>query len=191
MKKALKPSTAQSPLSGGSATGVKNFQCIVYDDFSATPLKVTFLNDEWWLTTPGIQLQLLKDYFKGEDIDFFYLCEAGGTVGALALARLLGQALENPEDRVDACLRNRVSALRRMGVRLSVKDEALTIELNVFSNEQVPVRQRNFSVKCHLAGDIYQELFNIDGFETKRDAEQWVVCYFDLLSELGIIYNIV
>ena len=29
------------------------FQTIVYDDFMGVPLKVTFLNDRWWVTTEG------------------------------------------------------------------------------------------------------------------------------------------
>jgi len=190
MKKALKQAIAQSPLSGGSATFGKHFKVVVYDDFSGSPLQVTFLSGRWWLTTPGVKLQPLKDYFKGEDIDFIYLCPAGGTVGALALARMLGKTLENPVDRVDECLRNRVADLKRLGVRLNVKDEALDIVLEVFSNEGKPVRQGNYSVRGHLAGNYCELLFDVDAFETKGDAEEWADFYFDLLSELGIIYTI-
>ena len=189
--RALKAATAQSPLSGGSATFGKHFKVVVYDDFSATPLQVTFLNDEWWVTAPGIQLQPLKDYFGDKDIRFIYLCEAGGKVGALALARMLGKTLENPVDRVDECLRNRVAELKRLGVELNVKDEKLTLELRVFPNEGRTSRQGKYSMWCHLAGNFCEMLFDVDGFGSKKNAEQWVVCYFDLLSELGIIYNIV
>ena len=185
MKKALKPSTAHT------ATNVKKFQVVVYDDFSGSPLQVTFLSGRWWVTTPGVELQPLKDYFGDEHINFIYLCEAGGTVGALALARMLGKTLENPEDQVDACLRNRVAELKRLGVTLDLKDETLVLELEVFSNEQVPVRQGNYSVKCHLAGDIYQELFDIDGFETKQHAEEWAGYLFDFLDELNVRHIII
>lgn len=70
-------------LSGGTGTYGNNFQAVVYNDFSGVPLKITNLDGRWWVTTPGERLQLLKDYFGGEDIGFNYLCEANGTVGAL------------------------------------------------------------------------------------------------------------
>ena len=173
------------------ATFGKHFKVVVYDDFSGSPLQVTFLSGCWWVTVPGIQLQPLKDYFKGEDIDFFYLCEAGGTVGALALARMLGKTLENPEDQVDACLRNRVAALRRMGVELNVKDEKLTLELRVFPNGGRTSRQGKYSMWCHLAGNFCEMLFDVDAFDSRKDAEQWAGFLFDYMDELNINFTII
>lgn len=191
MKKALKQTTAQSPLSGGSATFGKHFKVVVYDDFSGFPLSVTFLGNRWWVTTPGMRLEPLKDHFEGEDIHFNFLCEAGGTVGALALARMLGLALTNPEDRVDECMRNRVAALKRLGVTLDVKDEALALELVVYSNEGFRTRQGDYSVKCHLAGNYFGQLFDIDAFDSKQDAEGWAGYFFDYLEELNINFTII
>ena len=173
-----------------------NNNIIVYDDFSATPLKVSFLGGKWWLTTPGLRLQPLSEYYegygtKGSDIHFDYLCEAGGTVGALALARMLGKTLTNPEDRVDVDMRNRVAALKRLGVTLDVKDEALPLELEVYSNEGFRTRQGNYSVKCHLAGNYFELLFDIDAFDSREGAEEWAGYYFDLLEELGVEFTVV
>ena len=70
---------------------VENFKAIVYDDFAAHPLKVTFLGNRWWVTTPGEPLQPLDKVFGDKTIGFCFLCEAGGRVGALALAKLLGE----------------------------------------------------------------------------------------------------
>ena len=169
-----------------------NNNFIVYDDFSATPLKVSFLGGMWWLTTPGLRLQPLKDYFEGADgIHFNYLCEAGGKVGALALARMLGKTLENPLDAVDVDMRNRVAALKRLGVTLDVKDELLPLVVEVYSNEGFRTRQGNYSVKCHLAGDYFVELFDIDAFDSREGAEQWAGYYFDLLEELGVEFTVV
>ena len=167
-----------------------NNNIIVYDDFSATPLKVSFLGGKWWVTTPGMQLQPLEDYFQGKDIHFNYLCEAGGEVGALALAKMLGLALTNPEDKVDECMRNRVAALKRLGVKLDMKDEVLLLELEVYSNEGFRTRQGNYSVKCQLAGNYFELLFDIDGFSTKEGAEEWAGYYFDLLQDFGFIFTI-
>ena len=185
MKKALKPSTAHT------ATNVKKFQVVVYDDFSGSPLQVTFLSGRWWVTTPGVELQPLKDYFGDKDIRFIYLCEAGGKVGALALARMLGKTLENPEDQVDACLRNRVAELKRLGVTLDLRDETLVLELEVFSNEGAPARQGKYSVKAHLAGNYCELLFDIDAFDSKKDAEEWAGFLFDYMDELNINFTII
>ena len=186
----------RSAVSGTTRTnnlsrGRENFQCVIYDDFSATPLQVSFLNGEWWVTSPGLQLQLLEDYFQGEDIGFNYLCSAGGKVGALALARMLGKTLENPEDRVDVDMRNRVAALKRLGVTLDVKDELLPLEVELYSNEGFRTRQGNYSVKCHLAGNYFVELFDIDAFDSREGAEEWAGYFFDLLEELGVEFTVV
>ena len=171
--------------------GRESFQCVVYDDFSGFPLSVTFLGNRWWVTTPGVKLQPLEDYFEGGGINFYYLTEAGGRVGALALARMLAKALENPEDAVDMCLRKRVDSLKRMGVTLDVKDEQLMLELETSPNIGNIHRQGNYSVSCCLAGNDCDELFDIDAFDSKKDAEKWVSYYFNLLEELGIVFSII
>ena len=187
---------SKSALSGTTRTnnisrGREYYQAVVYDDFSGFPLSVSFLGNRWWVTSPSMKLQPLEDYFEGEDIGFDYLCEAGGTVGALALARMLGLALTNPEDRVDECMRNRVAALKRLGVTLDVKDEALALELEVYSNEGSRTRQGDYSVKCHLAGNYFEQLFDIDAFDSKKGAEEWAGYFFDILEELSVSFTVV
>ena len=166
-------------------------QAIVYNDFDGTPLKVTFLGNRWWVTTPGERLQPLEDYFDDEDINFNFLCGTGDKVGALALAKMLGKALENPEYKVDEVMRQRVEELKRMGVTLNVKDEPLEVELELLSNEGASCRQGKFSVWCHLTDDFCERFFDIDAFETKKDAEEWVGYYFDFLESLGIDFKII
>lgn len=168
----------------------KNFQCIVCDDFGGFPVKVTYLNGCWWVTTPGSTLQPLKDYAGNMELQFVYLTEAGGKVGALALTKMLCRALENPECEVYKVLRNRVSDLKRLGVELDVKDEELQLELEVFNNEGKPARQGNYSVTCHLADNDSEWVFDIDAFDSKRDAEQWACYFFDYLEELGVRFTI-
>ena len=164
---------------------------VVYDDFAGFPLQVVFLDRRWWVVTPGEQLQPLDDYFEDDDIGFRFLCEARGTVGALALARMLGKAAENPEDKVDEVLRQRVDSLKRLGVTLDVKDESLLLELEIKSNEGYKHRQGKYSAYCHLHGNLFERIFDIDAFETKHGAEEWVSYYFDMLEKLGIDFKIV
>ena len=160
-------------------------QAIVYDDFSGFPLQVSFLGGQWWVTTPGEMLQPLNDLLD-DDISYNYLCEAGGKVGALALAKMLGKAVEEPEIDVCKAMRQRVENLKRLGVYIDVNDEHLTLELRVFKNPEKSCRKGKFSVWCHATVCFYDVLFDIDGFSSEGDAEEWVGYYFDFLRDLGI-----
>ena len=166
-------------------------KAIVYNDFDGAPLKVTFLNDCWWVTTPCEKFQPLAEYFESNDISFSFLCEAGGKAGALALAKLLGKALENPEDEVGEVLRHRVESLKRLGVTLDVKDESLALEMKTFSNEGKPARQGKYSVACHLHGNYFEQLFDIDAFESEHYAEEWAGYFFDALKDLGLKFSVI
>ena len=167
------------------------FKAVVYDNLAGSPLVVVFLGNRWWVVTPGEIVQPLAEYMDSEDITFSFLCESGGSVGALALARMLGKALENPEERVDEVLRHRVKSLERLGVKLDVKDEPLILDMEIISNENCLKRHGKFSVICHLHGNYFANLFDIDAFESKDNAEEWVSCYFETLENVGIELEII
>ena len=164
-------------------------QAVVYDDFSGILWSVTFLSGQWWITTPGVKLQPLEEWFEDEDISFRFLCEAGGRVGALALAQLLGQALQYPEDDVQTTLYNRVAALRRLGVNLDL-EEHLPLQLNVFALPERCSRNGKYAAWCRLFTDTNEMLFEIDGFNTKKEAEDYCALYFEVLQELGISFTV-
>ena len=165
-------------------------QAIVYDNFSGFPLKVTFLDGRWWVTTTGATLQPLEDYYGDDDVMFTYLCEAGGRVDALALACMLGKTMENPEDNVSKCLARRLKELKRVGVELDiVEGDPLSLELRVFSNKGTR-RGGNYSAWCYATGECYEKLFDIDEFDSQADAESWADCYFEFLREIGIDFNV-
>lgn len=192
-KKKQKSATCGPTLEGLVRCGEKNreFQAVVYEEYSGWALRVTFLGDKWWVTTQGEALQPLEDYFGGEPTEYTFLCEAGGKVGALALAQMLGKSLELPECDVDVVLRRRCESLRRLGVTLDVEDEALTLELRVFENPKDSYRKGKISVWCYAVGNCNEELFDVDGFESKKDAEEWATCYFDFLERLGMKFTII
>ena len=164
---------------------------VVYDSFSGIPLRVTFLGNRWWVTSPREKLQPLEKYFDCEDISFCFLCEAGGTVGALALARMLGHALENPEDDVSDVMHWRVAELNRLGVSFDLWDEPLLLELDVLPNGQNSCLDGKFTVMCYAKGACNECLFNIDGFDLKADAEEWARFYFEFLEHIGIRFTII
>lgn len=167
------------------------FRAVIYDSYMAVPYVVTFLGNRWWMTTPCEKFQPLSDFTDSECIGFNYLCKVGDKVGALALSKMLGLALENPEDQVDEVLRQRVKSLKRLGVALDVKDEPLTLELDINPIAEGSIRQGKYAAICHLHDNYFEMLFNIDAFETKHDAEEWVGYYFDMLEKLGIEFRIV
>ncbi len=165
-------------------------QLVVYDNYSGSPVQVTFLGNQWWVTSQREMLQPLEKYFDGGDIGFVTLCEAGGTVGALALAGMLGKALTSPEAHVSEVMHWRVAELNRLGITFDLQDEPLLLELDVFANGQNSRREGKFSVMCYAKGACNECLFNIDGFDHKEDAEEWAQYYFDFLEHLGIRYTI-
>lgn len=169
----------------------RGFQAVVYEDYSGFVLKVTFLGEKWWVTTPGEVLQPMEDYYAGELANYTFLCEEGGKVGALALAKMLGKAMELPECKVDVAMRRRCEALRRLGVTLDVNDETLTLELRVFENPKSSFRKGNYSMWCYAVVDCYEQLLDLDGFNSKEDAEALATCYFDFLKGLGMKFNII
>lgn len=166
-------------------------QVVVYDDLMGVPYKISFIGGRWWITTSGEKFQPLEEFADAEDISFSFLCEADGKVGTLALAKMLGKALDNPEDRVDEVLRQRVKSLERLGITLDVKDEPLLLEMETISNENCPARHGNYSVICHLHGNYFETVFDVDAFESKHDAEEWVSYYFDTLDNVGIEFKII
>lgn len=171
-----------------------NFQAVVYDDYSGIPMLTTLHGGQWWITSPGMRLQPMCDYLSNCGLnseDITYLCESGGTVGALALAKMLGYALENPEDDVRDVMHWRVAELNRLGITFDLMDEPLLLELDVFPNGQNSRRDGKFSVICYAKGACNECIFNIDGFDCKKDAEGRAMFYFDFLEHIGIRFTII
>lgn len=165
---------------------VRENQAVVYDDYMGFAYQVTFLDDRWWLTTSGEPLKPLEEFLDLDDVGFRYLCESEGRVGALALAQMLGRALEQPETDIDEALRKRIKNLKRLGVTLDVEDEVLNLEVRVFANDANSRRQGRYSVWCYSMDGCDERLFDIDCFDKKADAEEWANVYFTFLRSIGI-----
>ena len=164
---------------------------IVYDDFAGEPTRVTNIDGRWWVTTPNNLLQPLEEQYGGMNATYFYLCAPGEVVGALSLAKLLGKSIENPCFPVEDTLHHRIAELKRWGIMLNPKDEALTLELKVFANEPNVRRHGKYSVTCHAVGNCYEPLFDCDAFDNKEEAEEYAQLYFDFLDEIGIDYSFI
>lgn len=165
-----------------------NNQIIVYDDFAGCLLQVTFLDGQWWVTTPDEILQPLEKYFDNDKIAFCFLCHAGGKVDALGLAKVLGRVLENPFDDIDMEILQRLRQLKRLGITEGWAGEQLTFEWSVFSNENCPRRQGKYSLICEETSH-HLSMFNMDAFDDEAEAESWAKTYFEFLRSQGITVN--
>jgi hypothetical protein len=165
-----------------------NNQIIAYESFSGNVYQLSFFGDEWWVTTPDEKLQHATGLFGMADIEFLFVCNAGGKVDAITLAKILGKALENPFSTIDDELALRVAQLKRLGITEGWQGEQLDFEWEVFSNEKSPRRQGKFSVRCQMVGIIFS-VFDIDAFDVKSDAEHWAKTYFEFLRSQGITVN--
>ena len=183
-KSAACGTTREQYVTRGSENGA-----VVYDNFMGFPYQVSFLGGQWWVTMSGEPLQPLNDLLD-DDISYNYLCEAGGRVGALALAKMLGKTIEEPEGDVCEAMAKRVACLKRLGVTIDVNDEPLTLELRVFKNPEKSCRKGEFSVWCHATDCFYDMLFDIDGFSSEDEAEEWASYYFDFLRGIGVDFTV-
>ena len=165
-----------------------NNQIIVYDDFAGCLLQVTFLDGQWWVTTPDEILQPLEKYFDNDKIAFCFLCHAGGKVDALGLAKVLGRVLENPFDDIDMEILQRMRQLKRLGITEGWAGEKLSFEWKVFSNDKYPRRQGKYSLICDEVSH-HLTMFNMDAFDDEAEAESWAKTYFDYLRTLKIKVN--
>ena len=166
-------------------------KAVIYDNYMGFPYAVTAIGNRWWVTTPGEELLPLDDFIGDDEIGFCYLCEAGGKVGALTLAKMLGKALTNPEDCVDKVLKLRVESLKRLGVTLDVKVEPLELELEILKHQDGSFRHGKYSDICHLNDNYCEQLFDIDSFESEQDAERWADYYFMVLKSVGFKLRII
>ena len=166
------------------------FQAVVYDDNAGWPLTVTLLGNQLWVTTPNEQLQPLADYYDGTDTRFCYLCDAGGTVDTLALAKMLGKAVEMPEIDVEDVLARRIDKLKRLGVSMDGQSAPLQLEVAVFRHDMKSHRQGKYSVWCTANGYLYDMIFDIDNFDNADDASELAKIFLDFLKCIGIRTNV-
>jgi hypothetical protein len=165
-----------------------NNQIIAYESFSGNVYQLSFFGDEWWVTTPDEKLQHATGLFGMADIEFLFVCNAGGKVDAITLAKILGKALENSFSPIDSALALRVAQLKRLGITEGWQGEQLDFEWELFSNDKGSKRQGKYSIRCQRVGSSLS-LFDIDAFDVKADAEHWVKTYFKFLRSQGITVN--
>lgn len=165
-------------------------QVIIYDDYSALPMRLTFIGGEWWITTAGVPLQTVDEYFDDDRSDMVFLCKDGENPGAFAIAKMLGKALENAECAIDNVMEHRMKCLERMGVQLDVTDEVLQLEQEIITHKPDSHRSGKFSLWIH-AGDSFDKwLLDCEGFDSKTDAELYAATFLTFLESIGVVFSL-
>ena len=160
---------------------------IVYGKSGGYALIVTFLGNQWWITTKDETLEPLCDSTCYGEPDHRYLCQVGETIQMRDLAGMMGCALEMPEDDIKEVLARRLKDLNMMGVKFISSAQYLNLKIRVFSNEKTK-RQGKFSLWCSDT-DRDIQLFNIDGFEDVKEALNWAKVYVEFFLKHGVKCN--
>ena len=158
-------------------------QLIVYTGYAGLPLQLTFLGGEWWVTTPGEELQPARKL----DLDgFICLTTNSGSVDALGLAKLLAKMVENPVDELVGELHRNVKSLHRLDCYEAWGGQTLSFEWCIEKKDK-PGNGFKEEYRLTCRETYYnEEMFSMDGFEDKKDATFYAEAYFDILSEEGI-----
>ena len=160
----------------------RNNQLIVYTEYSGLPMQVTFLDMQWWITTPGMKLEPL---FNSDWGDVYCLTTGSESVDALGLAKMLGKTVENPVDEIDHDLRLRVKQLQELECFEAWFGQSLNFEWSVQPMEEKGKTRAGWRLRCRET--YYDEvMFDSEDFVYEKDAEHWAALYFDVLKEQGI-----
>lgn len=161
---------------------------IVYGTKSGFPMTAMFLGNEWWLMSKDQQLRPLTDG-DGSFEDYNLLCDVGDCILMKDLARMMGRALENPEDKINDVLRWRLRELLAQGVTLISKPQTLNLVLRLFSNEGTK-RQGEYSIWCEEGDRSFETLFDLDCFEDMEKAVHWAQVYVEFFRRHGVTVNV-
>ena len=157
---------------------------IVYNKISGVAATVTFLGNQWWLTTKDEMLEPLEVTFCYDD-GYRYLCEAGDTIQMKDLALMMGCALEYAEDEIHKVLHSRLVTLRAQDVKFEAVPQELHLKVHLFSNKGTG-RRGNFSIVCEKTPGEAQRLFDLANFDDVETALYWVQVYCRIFTRHGV-----
>jgi len=168
-----------------------NNQIIAFSNYSGVPMMLTFLDGEWWVTSPGQKVEPLRAL--GDDVH--YLCQRGGKVSALGIAQMLGKVIEEPVTEVDEDLELRIRQLKRLDANfLDFSDVSQHLEFkwcitpNESKAEEKPKREVLWNLLC-FEETCKDRLILAEDFAYKKDAKGWLDFYFEALAKAGIQFT--
>ena len=168
-----------------------NNQIIAFGNYSGVPMMLTFLDGEWWVTSPGMKVEPLRTL--GDEV--YFLCPRGGKVSALGIAQMLGKVIEEPIFNVDEDLELRIRQLKRLDAHfLDFTDvsQHLKFQWCITKHENKaednPKREVLWDLEC-FEETCKDRLILAEDFAYKNDAKECLDFYFEALAKAGIQFT--
>ena len=168
-----------------------NNQIIAFSNYSGVPMMLTFLDGEWWVTSPGQKVEPLRAL--GDDV--YYLCPRGGKVSALGIALMLGKVIEEPIFEVDEDLELRIRQLKRLDANfLDFTDTSQHLKfqwcITKHENkaEDNPKREELWDLLC-FEETCKDRLILAEDYAYREDAKECLDFYFEALAKAGIQFT--
>ena len=168
-----------------------NNQIIAFSDYSGVPMMLTFLDGEWWVTSPGQKVEPLRAL--GDDVH--YLCQRGGKVSALGIALMLGKVIEEPIFEVDEDLELRIRQLSRLDAHLldfTDVNQHLKFKWCITKHEnkaeEKPKREVLWNLEC-FEETCKDRLILAEDYAYREDAKECLDFYFEALGRAGIQFT--
>ena len=168
-----------------------NNQIIAFSNYSGVPMMLTFLDGEWWVTSPGQKVEPLRAL--GDDV--YYLCPRGGKVSALGIALMLGKVIEEPIFEVDEDLELRIRQLKCLDAStFDFQDQSQHLKfqwcITKHENkaEDNPKREVLWDLEC-FEETCKDRLILAEDYAYREDAKECLDFYFEALAKAGIQFT--
>ena len=168
-----------------------NNQIIAFSDYSGVPMMLTFLDGEWWVTSPGQKVEPLRTL----GFDVLCLCPRGGKVSALGIALMLGKVIEEPIFEVDEDLELRIRQLKRLDAStFDFQDQSQHLEFkwcitkHETKAEDNPKKEELWDLEC-FEETCKDRLIFAEDFDSQENAKEWLDFYFEALAKAGIQFT--
>lgn len=168
-----------------------NNQIIAFSDYSGIPMMLTFLDGEWWVTSPGMKVEPLRKL--GDEV--YFLCQRSGNVSALGIAQMLGKVIEEPILKVDEDLELRIRQLNRLDAyALDFKEQSQHLRFqwcitkSINGAEDNPEKEVLWELEC-FEETCKESLIFAKDFDNQKTAKGWLDFYFEALAKAGIQFT--
>ena len=168
-----------------------NNQIIALSDYSGIPMMLTFLDGEWWVTSPGQKVAPLR--VQGDEV--YFLCPRGGKVSALDIALMLGKVIEEPVIDVEEDLELRIRQLSRLDAHfLDFTDVSQHLKFQWCITKSKGKAEDNPDKKALWDLECFEEtckdrLILAEDFDDEKTAIEWLDFYFEALAKAGIQFT--
>ena len=153
---------------------------VVYGKSSGVATVATFLGNQWWVTSKDERLEHLYSVEPYDKSDYRYLCEKDELIQVKDLAGMMGCAMECGGANIKEVLKSRFKDINALGVKFMAMPQVLNLEVNVKDG------LNGYSVTCDDGEYDWMRLFEIEGFDSAKQAWEKVRAYIDFFMKHGV-----